>query len=369
MARLSCSTCQKIYDIRQPVWRCSCGGLLDIFDVPKFDLSHIDAEAQGLWRYRSVLPLEHDANIVSIGETMTPMTEVEINGHALYFKLDYLFPTGSFKDRGAAVLMSKVKELGITRVVEDSSGNAGAAIAAYGAAARIACDIYVPAETPTSKLAQIEAVRATLKRISGGRETTANAALKAATKTDYASHSWNPFFLHGVKTIAYEICEQLNWRSPNVFITPVGNGTLLLGAYLGFRELFTARLIKRLPKIIAVQAEHCAPLATAFNLRRSNPEQIEKKPTIAEGIAVAEPIRGEQILAAVRDSGGDFIKVSEKEIANALLSMHKRGIYIEPTAAVSAAGAAQICEHLSKNELVVSVFTGHGLKSKNHRGA
>ncbi len=363
MILLVCTSCAADYDMNEPLWRCRCGGLLDIQNIPRFERNRIDAAMPGLWRYRHAIPVQRDENIVTLGEGFTPIIALKIHGRDIHFKMDFLFPSGSFKDRGATVMMSQARELGVERVVEDSSGNAGAAIAAYAAAADIACDIYIPADTSPSKLAQIEATGASLHKIPGSREDTARAALEAATEAYYASHSWNPFFFHGAKTIAYEICEQLGWRAPDIFIAPVANGTLLLGAVIGFAELLAAGIIQKTPKLIAVQAEHCSPLATAFACGSSAAARIDKKPTLAEGVAVAEPVRGGQILAAVRASGGEFVTVSENEIAAMLRDMHERGVYIEPTAAVAAAGAARCVNRFAGNALIVSVFTGHGLKS------
>jgi len=364
MVTLVCSKCGAQYPASDPLWRCACGGLLDIVNDFDFDPDMIDARAQGMWRYRAVIPTRNRESIVSFGEGFTPMITVPLHGRAVHFKLDYLFPTGSFKDRGASVMMSTVKELGIDRVVEDSSGNAGAAVAAYGAAAGIACDIYVPEKTLPSKLAQIQAAGANLIKIPGDREATAKAALEAAANCYYASHSWNPFFFQGTKTIAYEICEQLEWQAPDIFVTPAGNGTLLLGAYIGFSELLHHKVIKRMPKIIAVQTESCAPLAAAFIRGRTKPERIDKLPSLAEGVAIANPIRGEQMLRVVGDSGGEFLTVSEKDLVDMLRLLHRRGIYVEPTAAVAAAGAAQICTRVPRETVIVSIFTGHGLKSQ-----
>jgi len=361
---LACTICASEYKTDEPLWRCRCGGLLDIIQTPQFDRAKINKNAPGLWRYRHVLPIENDDDIVSLGEGMTPLIPQNISGRRIYFKMDHLQPSGSFKDRGATVLMSKTKELGIRHIIEDSSGNAGAAMAAYGAAAGISCDIYVPADASLSKLAQIKAAGAACIKISGGREATASAALQAAADAYYASHSWNPFFFQGTKTIAFEICEQLGWRAPDVFVAPAGNGTLLIGAALGFDELFKAGVIQHTPKIIAVQAENCSPLATAFAQGASNAVAIKKKPTMAEGIAVAVPVRGAQMLRVVRASGGNFITVAEDEILSMLRTLHRRGLYIEPTAAVAAAGIAKQIPNFDKNDVVVSVFTGHGLKKQ-----
>ena len=233
---LSCRSCNKNYDIGEPIWRCHCGGLLDISNDDLFSISDIQLNRHDLWRYQKALPVDY-SSIVSFGEGLTPLLKVEIMGREVLIKQDHLFPTGSYKDRGASVLISQIKSLGIRRVVEDSSGNAGCAIAAYCARAGIACDIYVPADTSPAKLAQIESYGATLHKIPGSREDTADAVMAAAHEHYYASHSWNPFFFEGTKTFAYEICEQMNWRAPDFVILPVGNGTLLLGASIGFNRL------------------------------------------------------------------------------------------------------------------------------------
>ncbi|MEM9982561.1 MAG: pyridoxal-phosphate dependent enzyme, partial [Bacteroidota bacterium] len=161
---------------------------------------------------------------------------IEFDNFKIHLKLDFLFPTGSYKDRGASVMISKVKELGIDKVVQDSSGNAGASVAAYCAKAGIACDIYAPKCTSQAKLTQIKMYGATLHLIDGTREDTAQAALEAAQKSYYASHCWNPYFFQGTKTFAFEIAEQMGWKAPDTVILPAGNGTLLIGAYIGFRE-------------------------------------------------------------------------------------------------------------------------------------
>ncbi len=316
-----------------------------------------------MWRYREAIPVEHDENIVSFGEGFTPLVDLDIDGLPVKVKLDHLFPSGSYKDRGASVLISKAKELGVTHVVEDSSGNAGAAIATYCRRANISCDIYVPASASPGKLVQINMMGARLHSVAGSREDTANAALAAAEKYYYASHSWNPFFFHGTKTFAYEVCEQLGRRAPDIVVTPVGNGTLLLGAMIGFQELWHAGIIEKTPRILAVQTAHCAPCAEAFFKGESNITHINKKKTLAEGIAVAEPVRGAHILQAVRDSDGDFVTVEEHEIITWLKKLYRNGFYIEPTSAAVFAGIAKSKTQMNKKQTIVSVITGHGLKA------
>ncbi len=367
MSLLTCIKCNATYSSDDPLWQCRCGGLLDlrIESEPVFDLDKIKKRKPSMWRYREAIPIKDDAHIVSFEEGFTPLIEITVSGKAILIKQEQLFPTGSFKDRGASVLISQVRALGIGKVVEDSSGNAGSAIAAYCANADIACEIFVPAETSIGKLAQIALYGAKLNKIPGTREDTAAAVLKAAENNYYASHSWNPFFFHGTKTFAFEVCEQLGWKSPDTVILPVGNGTLLLGAYIGFMELKAAKIIKKIPRIIGVQSANCAPLHRAFKENSGEIPVIKGEKTLAEGIAIAAPIRGKQIIEAVKNTNGDFIAVTEAEIKQSLEEMCQKGYYIEPTSASTIAGIKRYLQecHRAQHEVVVSLFTGHGLKA------
>ncbi|MGC8849203.1 MAG: threonine synthase, partial [Candidatus Bathyarchaeia archaeon] len=264
MDRMVCGSCGGEFSLMDRVWRCSCGGLLDIEYEAEFPLDKIRWREPSMWRYREAIPILNDSNIVSFLEGFTPLLRVDIGGRAVLVKEDRLFPTGSFKDRGASVLISKVKELGVGSVVEDSSGNAGCSIAAYSARAGVHCRVFAPWDASPVKLAQISFYGAELVRVPGSREEAASAALEAAGDDYYASHSWNPFFLHGAKTFAFEVCEQLGWHAPDSVVLPVGNGTLLLGAYIGFRELMEADVIHGMPRLVGVQSMNCAPLYQAF---------------------------------------------------------------------------------------------------------
>ncbi|MGE5343862.1 MAG: threonine synthase [Candidatus Omnitrophota bacterium] len=359
MTRFICSACGAAYAIQEPRWKCDCGHILDLSFEPRFPIDHIRNRKPTMWRYKEAIPLWNEVTPVSFDEGFTPLLAVEIENRPVYIKQEHLFQTGSYKDRGASVLLSVVNALGISRVVEDSSGNAGAAIAAYGAAAGIACDIYVPADTSPAKLSQIQGYGASLHKIPGTRDDTARAIWEAAQTMYYASHSWNPFFFHGTKTFAFEVVEQLGWKAPDTVILPVGNGTLLLGAALGFSELQQAGIIQTIPRLIGVQAEHCAPLY----YKNKNITDFRVQKTLAEGIAIASPIRGEQIMEAVNRSGGYFIAVGEDEIPHALAAMSRKGFWIEPTAAATIAGVRRyLLQEPDPQEILVSAFTGHGLK-------
>lgn len=363
MNRLVCIKCNRRYSLEEKIWKCSCGGLLDIQFQPSFPLEKIKKRKPTLWRYREAIPLIEDQNVISFDEGFTPLIPVDFDGRMVWLKQDQLFPTGSYKDRGASVLLSKVKEMGIQKVVEDSSGNAGCAIAAYSAKGGIASEIFVPQGTSPGKLAQIQSYGAVLNKIPGSREDTARAVWNAAQKNYYASHSWNPFFFHGTKTFAFEVWEQLDWKAPDTIIVPVGNGTLLLGAYLGFGELLDAGMIREAPKIVGIQSSSCAPLVKAFREGLKKIPSLHPQETLAEGIAIAEPVRGEQIVEAVRKSGGGFISVDDEELKESLRWTWKKGFYIEPTSAATVAGIFQYLENSDPEEIIVSVLTGHGLKA------
>ena len=266
MENLVCTQCNEKFSLNEKTWKCKCGGLLDIDFKSTFPVDKINRRKPTMWRYREAIPLLDDKHIISFDEGFTPFIDVNVNDKSVLVKQDYLFPTGSYKDRGASVLVSKVKELGVRKVVEDSSGNAGCAIAAYCAKARIDCEIYVPEDTSPGKLAQIQFSGAIVNKIPGSRENTAHAVLKAAEEYYYASHSWNPFFFHGTKTFAFEVCEQLGWRSPDTVILPVGNGTLLLGPLSAFMSFWGLELLIRYRGSLQSN-RRIAPLCTGYSKR------------------------------------------------------------------------------------------------------
>ena len=347
----------KTFDISSPIWLSPEGNLLDLEMETSFPKEKIALRPPSMWRYREAIPVKNDACILSVKEGFTPILPIEINSKNLIVKQEQLFSTGSYKDRGASVLMSKVHELGIKEVIQDSSGNAGCAIAAYAAKASIQCTLFVQANTSESKLTQMRAYGATLKLIEGSREDVAAAALQAAQNLYYASHSYNPFFVHGTKTFAYELCEQLGWKMPDSIVLPAGNGTLIIGCYIGLLDLMKAGILTTMPKLIAVQAANCAPLAAKF----TGKDFVQSAPTIAEGIAIAKPIRGDQMLEGVKKSNGMFITVTENEIQSAWKACAQKGFYIEPTSAATIAGALKYADGFEGE--IATLFSGHGLKS------
>lgn len=364
--RLVCNMCYREYDPTSLVWRCCCGGLLDLapFSV-NFSLGAIPKHFAGLWRYCAALPFASTYTgwqQITMGEGSTPLLPAGPNLPGVFLKADYVMPTSSYKDRGAVVLMAKARELGVTHAVCDSSGNAGVALAAYAARAGIECSVYVPASASAKKLRQMAEHGAHVHPIQGTREDAARAAIEVVEQDNlfYASHIYNPFFFQGTKTYAFEIWEQLEGRGPDVLVVPVGNGTLVLGPYYGFQDLFTAGLIEKMPRILAVQAENCAPLARAFQEETEVAQPLENKGTVAEGIAIAAPARSRQILAAIRETQGTIITVTEADIAEAWSKLARQGLYVEPTAAVASAG---LSTYLRQSEQVPLLVTEEALRS------
>jgi threonine synthase len=339
---LQCTLCSKVYPVTEPVWRCSCGGVFDVapFAQPLPPRETIAARPATLWRYAEALPIALDED-VSMGEGMSPLVPAP-GLPDVRLKLDFTMPTLSFKDRGAAVIATLAKRIGATRMVVDSSGNAGTATAAYAARIGVPCEVFVPADTSPGKLAQMRAHGSRVRTVAGTRQDTADAAVARVTETPdslYASHVYHPYFLHGTKTYAYEIWEQtlVGVGVPDTILVPVGNGTLLLGAYLGFRELVEQGLCAAMPRIVGVQAAPCAPLAEAFATGATDLADvapIDASPTIAEGIAIARPPRGAQILSAVRATGGAIVTVTDAETAAAKADLAAKGFFVEPTSAV-----------------------------------
>ncbi|MFD7529114.1 threonine synthase [Streptomyces sp. NPDC059849] len=328
-------------------WCCpACRGPWDLeFEAADaLSLNSLTGRVNSLWRYEEVLPLSSPTT--TLGEGRTPLVQVTGTVSA---KLDFLMPTLSFKDRGAVMLAELARRLSPERVVADSSGNAGTAVAAYCARASLPCTVYVPEGTSPKKTEQIRAHGAHLEIVPGDREATAAAARAAADVpgTFYASHVFNPYFLHGTKTYVYELWEDLGGRLPDAIAVPVGNGTLLLGAALATAELHARGLIDRRPALIAVQAENVSPLAAAFRAGAEDLLPADLPPdgrlpadplpagpaatTLAEGIAIPRPPRARAILAAVRESGGTFLTVTEDQIRAAQLDLAARGFYVETT--------------------------------------
>ncbi len=362
---LRCSDCESSWPLDPTRWRCDCGGVLEIVAGPTFDPARVDESEHTIWRYKAALPLPEDLSPVTLGEGWTPLVAAEWDDRPVYFKAEMLNPTGSFKDRGAATLVTALKGSRVQNLVEDSSGNAGAALSAYAARAGLQATVYVPAHASPVKQAQIAVYGAEVVAVPGPRSEAARAVLKAAQEgATYASHVYSPFYPQGMKTIAFELWEQLGKRAPGSVIVPVGHGGLLLGLHLGFEELLAAGLIERRPHLIGVQAEACAPLARAWERGTDEVQPVVEGDTIAEGVRIAAPPWGKAILHAVRQSEGAIMALSDEETLRAQEKLAQRGLYVEPTSALVAAAldhTERLVHH--SGERTVAVLTGSGFKS------
>ena len=353
-----CPACGQTQPLDFRGWKCpACGGLLDLNPPEAFDAKQIVSADHTLWRYRHTFPLPPAAEAVTLGEGLTPLIPVVVDQRLVHFKLEFTNPTGSFKDRGMTIVLTALKAIGVTEALEDSSGNAGAAFAAYAARAGVRASVFVPAAASGPKLTQIAAYGADIHAIEGPRSNTAAAAQQAAAHGSYyASHVYNPLGLAGQATVAYELWEQLG-RAPQTVVLPVGNGTLLLGLHRGFKGLFAAGLIERLPRLVGVQARACAPLWAMQLQGPAGLDQVTEGATLAEGIRVVRPARAEAILSAIRESGGTMLAVNEPAILAGQNALARVGLYAEPTSAI----VWEALKHTPGE--AVAILTGSGLKS------
>lgn len=348
------------FPLDRPRWCGDGRAPLLLSDLPGIGRADIDTGTRSLWRYRAAFPMPC-ATPITMGEGCTPLVERTIAGALALLKCEWFMPTGSFKDRGASLMLSLLRQQGIGAVLEDSSGNGGAAIATYAAAGGMAATIMAPSSTSPAKTVAMRAAGAALELIPGNRQATSDAAEARAETLFYASHNWHPFFLHGTKTLAYELWEDLGFRAPDNVIVPCGAGSNVLGCAIGFGELQRAGQISRMPRIFAVQPENCGPIAADF----LGVAQAPAQPTVAEGTAIAQPIRLPEIVAALRASNGGAVRLTEGEIIDATMMLAGMGHYVEPTAAQPAAAFAKLLAAgtIAPGETTVLVLTGSGLKA------
>jgi threonine synthase len=358
-----CPACGRVYAADRPLWRCNCGSHLNLAAGSGLARGDIAASESSLWRYAAALALRRPPRF-SLGEGWTPLVVRDWQGVDILFKLESQMPTGSFKDRGTAVMLNHLIEVGVGAIHEDSSGNAGASIATYAAACGLPCLIYVPAAAPRGKLAQI-AVAGAVRSIPGSRQAVADAAIAASEESFYASHNWQPFFIEGTKTLAFELWEQLGFRIPDNILVPTGYGSNILGLERGFDELERSGAIKVRPRLFAIQAANCAAVAAAWGAGEDRFVPFSSHPTIADGIASPRPVRIAEVLGALRRSNGGVIPVEEKEIATALMALGRCGLFVEPTAATAAAALTRMLGDgtIEPRQTTVVVLTGSGLKA------
>jgi len=341
----------------------SCGQPLDVQLHRDFETEKIRKRNYTVWRYAKFFPYINETEIITLGEGWTPLTKFSSN---VYLKLESQNPTGSFKDRGSTTLISTlhkpVKKAG-GYISEDSSGNAGASIAAYAARAGLKAKIYVPENASGSKINQIRFYGAEVVKVSGSRSKVAEKAQEIEKGKFYVGHIFHPLFRDGIRSLAYEIAEQLDWHVPERIYLPVSAGTLLLGVINGFRHLVESNVIEAMPKIVACQTRQVSPLYHRFkNLHYAMPEKIT---SIADALVSVNPPLLDLMVKNLREAGGDAVMVEEDEISNAFMALARKGFFVEPSSAVAYAAYDKQLKNkdVSKDDSALIILTGTGLKT------
>jgi len=372
-----CARCQKKFDLSELLNLCPCGSPLlvryNLKTAKTFDKSALHRRIASLWRYRELLPLQDDANLVSLGEGWTPLLPAkklgtELGLHQLWIKDEGHNPTGSFKDRGLSLAISRVKELGVKKAAIPSAGNAGGSFAAYAARAGIEAHVFMPRDTPMANRVEVEQYGAKLTLVDGlindcGRII----AEKKSTEGWFdLSTLKEPYRLEGKKTMGYEIAEQLNWHLPDVIIYPTGGGTGLIGMWKAFAELEELGWIgSARPRMVSVQASGCAPIVKAFHENKSTAELWQNAATIASGLRVPQAVADFLILQTIRESHGTAMSVSDDEMLAEIPRVGKaEGIFFCPEGAACVAALRRLVENswIQPNDEVLIFNTASGLK-------
>lgn len=362
--KIFCPDCGAQATLEPTVWRCQCGGAWETILPNTFDPAKIDTTESSIWRYLKLYGTDFDTPFLKFGTGWTPLLPMKRNAGQVLVKPEYFAPTASFKDRGTEMMINILIGQGVKRIAEDSSGNAGASVAAFAANCGMQAEIFVPAHASAAKQAQIAVYGAHVNPIPGPRINAKLAAIQSVKKgIIYASHAYHPGFLLGQQSVAYELWEQLGHRAPDWYVVPVGQGVHLLGVWLGFKRLYEAGLVNHVPRMVGVQARLSAPLCRAYEADLDTVPEIEPLGTsLAEGLAIAQPVRGKRLLQAIRESKGTCIMVDEDEIINARKEMASHGFYIEPTSATVVAALHHLEPFIWSDETIVLPLTGSGLK-------
>ncbi|MFX0168106.1 MAG: threonine synthase [Candidatus Hodarchaeota archaeon] len=375
MPILRCSKCGLEKDHTPPSQVCpQCRGVFEVvydFEVIRnqIDISSVTSREPGVWKYFELLPVIDRRNLVSLGEGGTFLHECDrlttkLGLRYLYLKDETTNPTGSFIDRGTSVEISKAKELGFKTVSCGSSGNLAASVVAYAAKAGMKSQVFVPQRVDIGKLYQIIAYQPNLEIVKNREEGEVRIQEQAHRAHPIIGHS--PYFLEGIKTTGYEICEQLNWIPPDWIVVPMGNGCHISMIWKAVKELqLLGWMEKPLPKLIGVQAKGCAPIVSAFQKGSTTVEPSTRTTTIAIDIGMKNPSCGKLAIEAIRESKGFTISVSDSEILNAVSSLaSSEGVFAEPASAATVAALYQIVrdQAIEPGDKIICVITGMGLK-------
>lgn len=369
--KMQCPQCGRSYPPDELNFRCNCNGLLDIvYDYDKVKKHILVAdflrETPWHWKYWMFYPTHDLTKVISFEEGGTPFLlskRIGKNiGAEVYFKYEGSNPTGSFKDRGSSIEITKAVELGVKAVCCASTGNMGASLSSYSAKAGVDCKVFVPECIPSIKISQILSYGAGVIKVKGTYADCIKLTEEANQRYGVYLVGDYPYRCEGQKSVGFEIVDQFYWNVPDYVICPLGNGTLARAVWKSFLELKEVGLINKLPKIVGIQSDGCSPIVDAFKNNYKKPIPIEKAETIADAIACEDPVNGTEALQAIIESGGFAETVSDDEILDAQKALgHIEGLYAEPSGAVTAAGLIKYQKEF-KEKKVVAIITGHGLK-------
>ena len=371
-----CVRCGRTYEATPDLTVCACGGILDItydYDFIKARLTKetlANRAERSMWRYRELLPIEEDTAPTPLRVGWSPLYEEPRLAEALglgrlWVKDDGQNPTASLKDRASAMAVAKAREAGASVIACSSTGNAASSLAGNAAAAGLSTYIFVPSRAPKGKVAQLMTFGATVISVQGSYEETFELSKQAIDKWGWYNRNAaiNPYLSEGKKTVALEIMEQLNWEAPDYIAISVGDGCTIAGLWKGLKDLYAIGFIDRLPRLISAQAAGCCPLNRA--IETDTPWEPMEENTLADSIAVGVPRNADKALMAIRESNGLTVNVTDQEIMAAQQLLGRTcGVFGEPAGVTGTAGVKKLCEagKLGKNDTVVSVVTGNGLK-------
>jgi threonine synthase len=373
---LKCMKCGREYSPGEVTYTCPSCGLDGILDV-LYDYHEVSRELsrEGLaasnedshWRYLPLIPVGSRESAPSLRVGWTPLYSGTglLGLPNLFIKDDSLNPTASLKDRATSVGVARAVEEGASAIAAASTGNAGSSLAGFAAAARVPCFIFVPADAPRPKIAQLLVYGATVFAVDGSYDDAFDLAAKAIERYGWYNRSCavNPYLVEGKKTVAFEICEQLGFRAPDRVFVPVGDGCIMSGVYKGFAEFERLGFIERVPELVGVQAEGCDPVKVAFDTER---EMVPCEAcTVADSIAAGHPRNWRKATRGVRKSGGSMMTVTDDEILAAIAELGRAaGVFAEPAGATAFAGLTKAVREgkVGRDETVVVLMTGSGLK-------
>lgn len=373
LLHLECSKCGKKFPADKPQTICQdCNApLVAVYDLEKvkevLNKSDLKTRRPDMWRYRELLPIEDERNIVSLGEGFTPIHKVDLGFGDVYIKDDGIIPTGTFKARGLGMAVSKAKELGIRRLAMPSAGNAAGAMATYCARAGMEAIVIMPVDAPMSCKIESYMTGAKVYLVKGLISDAGRIVAEGKEKFGWfdVSTMKEPYRLEGKKTMGLEIAEQFNWELPDIILYPTGGGTGIIGMWKAFKELQEIGFIgDDLPRMVSVQAEGCAPIVKAFKEGKRESEFWENARTIAAGVRVPKAFADFMILDVLYESKGSAVAVSDEEMLESSKELAKAGIFVCPEGAATLAGLKKLIEtgEVDKGEKVLLYNTGSGVK-------